>query len=165
MILKLQQLEKEIDKILKYFTGDDKRHFITNRYILFLENILKLFKEHCHMVDFRGDIPIRNKKEYCFNIPKQITSNNAEEENIFESWFKGIFYKATRYNSIEDVTRPKISNSVRNYIESIVSPRSSSTPISSSNSKRRRTGGTRKRRRTKRKRNKRKKNLKKSYKK
>ena len=149
MILKLNQLKKEIEKILNYFSRDSipEYDFITEKYTLFLEKLLVWFKEECKLDD-EGSLITSNK--YYFTIPNM----NVLSRMSFEEWFNTIFRNATGYNSVEQVCIYTLIENIRTFL-----------PRSSSNSKRRRIGGTKKRRRTKRKRNKRKKNLKKSYKK
>jgi hypothetical protein len=152
MIFKLQTLEKEIDEILNYFNGDDKHEYITSKYKSVLEKILKLFINQC-FIDEKGNFIYTNLK-YCFEIPDEEEHfiYNSYEDEKFETWFNRIFFNATGYTSIENVTGLTMYEKSRHlftkFVDSIRSPG---------------RGGTRKRRRTKRR--KKKKNLKKSYKK
>ena len=155
MILKLNQLKKEIEKILNYFSRDSipEYDFITEKYTLFLEKLLVWFKEECKLDD-EGNIEFGTSNEYYFTIPSEymnvFRSNEKVSRMLFENWFNTIFRNATGYNSVEQVCIYTSIENIRTFLP---------------NPKRRRIGGTKKRRRTKRKRNKRKKNLKKSYKK
>ena len=165
IILKLNQLKGEIEKIKQYFSRDSipEYNFITKKYTLFLKKLLVWFKIICKL-DERGNIKrVRNNKYY-FSFPNVIPSNKVLSRMLFEKWFNDVFCNETGYNSVEEVCIYTLIENIRTFLPTFL-------PISFfRNPKRRRlintgTGGTRKRRRTKRKKNKRKNNLKKSYKK